>query len=239
MAIAQISTAAPTTIHYPESDGKPMADNTKQFRWIVTIEGGLDALFANRSDVFVAGDLLWYPVEGRPDIRAAPDVMVVFGRPKGDRGSYLQWKEDGIPPQVVFEILSPGNTVAEMTNKFEFYRLYGVQEYYLYDPDRNEFYGWLRHNDTLEPIPFKGTWVSPLLGIRFELKEDDLDIYRPDGGRFKTFIEIVESAEQERARAEQERIRAEQERSRAEQERARADRLAAQLRALGIEPDKD
>jgi Uma2 family endonuclease len=32
--------------------------------------------------------------------------MVVFGRSKGDRGSYQQWKEDNIPPQVVFEILS-------------------------------------------------------------------------------------------------------------------------------------
>lgn len=33
---------------YPESDGKPMADSTKQFRWIVTIEGGLEALFHDR-----------------------------------------------------------------------------------------------------------------------------------------------------------------------------------------------
>jgi hypothetical protein len=55
-------------IAYPDSDGQPMADNTLQFRWIVTIEGGLDALFINEPNVFVAGDLLWYPVEGRPDI---------------------------------------------------------------------------------------------------------------------------------------------------------------------------
>ena len=72
-------------IVYPESDGKPMADNTKQFRWIVTIKEGLEALFAERDDVFVAGDLLWYPVEGHPEICQAPDVMVAFGRPKGDR----------------------------------------------------------------------------------------------------------------------------------------------------------
>ena len=38
---------APTKpILYPDSDGKPMADNTKQFQWIVTLEGGLQALFA-------------------------------------------------------------------------------------------------------------------------------------------------------------------------------------------------
>lgn len=45
-----------------------------------------------------------------------------------------------------------------------------------------------------------------------------------------------ERVEQERQRVEQERQRAEQERQRAEQERQRAERLAAQLRAAGIEP---
>ena len=86
-----------------------MSDNTLQFQWIVTIKGGLDALFRHDPDVFVAGDLLWYPVEGKPKIRIGPDVLVAFGRPKGERGSYRQWEEGGIAPQVVFEILSPGN----------------------------------------------------------------------------------------------------------------------------------
>ena len=43
--------------------------------------------------------------------------MVVFGRSKGDRGSYQQWKEDNIPPQVAFEILSPGNRPGKMAEK--------------------------------------------------------------------------------------------------------------------------
>src|SRR3974377_2154310 len=93
-------------IEYPESDGAPIAENTKQFRWIATMEGGIEAVFRDDPNVFVAGDLLWYPVEGKPSIRVAPDVLVVFGRPKGDRGSYLQWLEDNIAPQVTFEVLS-------------------------------------------------------------------------------------------------------------------------------------
>src|SRR5579884_3524964 len=71
-----------STVVYPESDGKPIAENTLQFKWIVRITGGLEHLFAADPAVFVAGDLFWYPVEGRPDIRLAPDTMVVFGRPK-------------------------------------------------------------------------------------------------------------------------------------------------------------
>ena len=49
-----------------------MAENTLQFEWIVTIKGGLEAMFRHRADVFVAGDLLWYPVEGKPEIHRRP-----------------------------------------------------------------------------------------------------------------------------------------------------------------------
>jgi Uma2 family endonuclease len=86
-------------------------------------------MFADDPNVFVAGDLFWYPVEGKSNIVNAPDVMVVFGRPKGDRSSYQQWNEAGIAPQVVFEILSPSNTQNEMDRKLLFYERYGVQEY--------------------------------------------------------------------------------------------------------------
>ena len=212
-----------TEIIYPDSDGKPMADNTRQFRYIVTIQGGIAALFADRPDVFVAGDLLWYPVEGNNKIRAAPDTMVVFGRPPGDRGSYLQWREDGLAPQVVFEVLSPGNTVVEMIHKFRFYEQYGVEEYYVYDPDRGSLDGWIRRGSRLEDIAEMEGWVSPRLGIRFSLAGMDLVLYRPDGRRFETFLELEQRAEQATQRA--------------EAERQRAERLAERLRALGVDPD--
>jgi Uma2 family endonuclease len=96
-----------TNLQYPDSDGKPMADNTEQYRWIVLIKENLEILFAADNNVFVAGDLLWYPIRSKLVSPTAPDVMVVFGRPKGKRGSYRQWQEGNIPPQVVFEILSP------------------------------------------------------------------------------------------------------------------------------------
>jgi len=97
--IPETTTNPKTPIIYPESDGQPIADNTEQFQWIVTLQGGIDALFKEDPNVFVAGDLLWYPVEGNNKQQVAPDVMVAFGRPKGDRGSYLQWQEDNIPPK--------------------------------------------------------------------------------------------------------------------------------------------
>jgi len=232
-------------ITYPDSDGQPMSDNTQQFRWIVTIKENLELLFADRPDVFVAGDLLWYPVQGSNTIRQAPDTMVVFGRAKGDRGSYKQWEEGNIAPQVVFEILSPGNRLAEMVKKFKFYERYGVQEYYVYDPDEVELTGWLRSGERaesevggeLEDIEFEGIgnpldWVSPLLGIRLVIGQEELEIYRPDGQKFLTFLELGQRAEAEQRRAEAEHQRAEAERQRAEAAEALLERYRSQFGEL-------
>ncbi|MEI6045170.1 MAG: Uma2 family endonuclease [Chloroflexota bacterium] len=233
-------------IVYPESDGKPMAENTKQFQWIVTIEGGLEELFEQNPNVFIAGDLLWYPVEGEPGTCAAPDAMVIFGRPKGHRRSYRQWVEGGIAPQVVFEILSPGNKADEMALKLGFYEDHGVEEYYIYDPDNYLLEGWRRSGAKLVSLVHMRGWVSPRLGIRFELDgpEGELRIYRPDGRPFATYLEVVAQRRQQQQRAELAEQRVQQEQQRAElaeqqaqQVRQEMESLLARLRAKGIETD--
>jgi Uma2 family endonuclease len=218
---------------YPDSDGKPMADNTVQYDWIVRLVANLKHLFQGQT-VFVAGDLLWYPrqVQAPPAPSQAPDVMVVIGRPPGDRGSYKQWEEDNIAPQVVFEILSPSNSAREMLSKQRFYQEYGVLEMFFYDPDSYEFWGLVRSHGDQDFAPVTALnfpWVSPTLGIRFEMFDDGLAVFTPNGERFKDPEDILT----ERDRAQQERDRAQQERDRAQQER---DRAFAKLRELGIDP---
>ena len=176
-------------IIYPESDGQPMSDNTEQYRWIVIIKENLEIIFAAIADVFVAGDLLWYPTEGSRNCQA-PDVMVAFGRPKGKRGSYKQWLEDDIAPQVAFEILSPSNTTKEMSVKLKFYQTHGVEEYYIYDPERVKLTGYRRERDKLKAIEQMNGWISPRLGIRFEMTEESLELYDPEGERFLTSVEL-------------------------------------------------
>jgi Uma2 family endonuclease len=226
----------PPDVIYPDSDGQPMSDNTEQWEWMVLIKDGLEWLFADRPDVFVAGDLLWYPVQGDNKTRTAPDAMVVFGRPKGRRGSYKQWEEGGIPPQVVFEVLSPGNTPAEMQRKLDFFNRFGVEEYYLYDPDHPHLQAWSGGPGGLTRVEQTDGWVSPRLGIRFAMGKGELEISDPHGNPFISYVQLARRREAERQQVELERQRAEEERRRAEQERQRAERLAAQLRALGIEP---
>ena len=238
-------------IIYPSSDGQPMAESTIQYELIVKIKAGCESLFKDDPNVFVAADLLWYPVEGRIDISQAPDTMVVFGRPKGDRPSYIQYREDNIGPQVVFEIRSHNDSNTKMNKKLSFYQRHGVEEYYLYDPERNELEGWQRIEGDLEVIePMEG-WISPRLGVRFELGEDGLEIYRPNGEKFLSYPELEEERLLDRQRLQQESQRAEQADQRAEQADQRAEqanqiaeqanqiaqRLAAKLRELNIDPD--
>jgi Uma2 family endonuclease len=233
-------------IEYPDSDGKPMSDNTLQYEWIVILKEGIDTLFSDDDNVFVAGDLLWYAVEGNNRIRMGPDVLVAFGRPRGYRGSYKQWEEGGIAPQVVFEVLSPGNRAGEMKRKFQFYQKYGVEEYYVYNPDDGDLEGWLRSGAALEKISVMAGFVSPRLGIRFEPGEgpSSLKIFRPDGEQFLSYREVFErrkAAEQRADRAEQRADKAERQRAdesqRADKAEQRAESLAAKLRELGVEPD--
>lgn len=205
---------APTEpqVLYPDSDNKPMADNTIQYRWIVRLVANLRRLLKDQN-AFVAGDLFWYPVqvEAPPVPAQAPDVMVVLGRPAGDRGSYKQWKEGNIAPQVVFEILSPSNSAREMLNKQAFYGKYGVLEMFFYDPDSFDFWGLVRTTpeDDWTPItPMSFPWSSPTLGIRFERFNDGLAVFFPDGEPFKDPDELFEER----------------------------DRAFAKLRELGIDP---
>ena len=220
--------APPVAIDYPDDDGKPMSDNTLRFQWIVTLQGGLDDLFRDNPDVFVGGKLLWYAVEGKNKVRTAPDAMVVFGRPKGYRGSYRQWVENGVGPQVVFEVLSPGNRPAGMAKKLLFYEKFGVEEYYIYDPDNVRMSGYIRDRaGKFTAIPDLNGYASPRLGIRFDMSGAELVVVRPDGRCFMTYLEQSQRASHEAERATQEAQRAE----RAEKELVT---LRAKLRDAGI-----
>ncbi|MGB0563905.1 MAG: Uma2 family endonuclease [Spirulinaceae cyanobacterium] len=235
---------------YPDSDGKPMADNTEQYRWIAQLVTNLKHLLRDQT-AFVAGDLLWYPVEvepGETPPRQAPDVMVALGRPAGYRGSYQQWKEANIAPQVVFEILSPSNTTTEMAAKQAFYLQHGALEIYFYNPQSRKFWGLVRRSVTDAPRSLTATdlpWVSPCLQIRFEqARGGELAVFYPDGKPFKEpedFVQGEAQAQAERDQAQVERDQAQAERDQAQAERNQAqaerDRLAAKLRDLGINPD--
>ena len=228
--VTQLQSPKKSNVIYLDDNGEPMSNNTDQFRLIVWIKENLELVFADDPNVFLAGDLLWYPVEGNNKLSQAPDIMAVFGIPKGYRGSYQQWNEDNIAPQVAFEIW-PGDRIGLMMQKFQFYERYGVEEYYFYNPQTLELGGWLRRESQLEAIEQMDGWVSPRLGVRFQLFETGLEMFGPSGEPFVSFVELDRLRQQAEARAEQAEMLLEQERSRSQA-------LELRLREMGIDPNQ-
>lgn len=237
--------ASDDEIFYPSSDGKRMADSTEQADWMVFLSSNLRSWFQKDPAVFVAVDLLWYPVQGKPKITYAPDVMVIFGRGTYPRKSYKQWEEDGIAPQVVFEIRSESNSIGELVAKSLFYRKYGVEEYYIYDPDFGSLEVILYTENEEQYVAVEYEWTSPRLGVRFEphpradRRSDGgsrapMDVFYPDGKPFRTLSEQQDLTQFEQERADKEAERAallqfERDKAQAERDKAQAERQKVQV----------
>ncbi len=124
---------AAVPIHYPSSDGRPMAENDAQRSAIMYGIGALTRHFKGRPDVYVSGDLLLYYREGDPRTSIAPDVFVVFGVEDRPRQNYKLW-EEGQAPAFVLEVASPSTWRDDIGRKRSVYARLGVREYWQYDP---------------------------------------------------------------------------------------------------------
>ena len=124
---------AAALVHYPSSDGKPMAENDAQRNAIMYGINVLTRHFKARQDVYVSGDLLIYYEEGNPRASIAPDVFVVFGVKKRERFNYKLWEERRAPA-FVLEVASPSTWRDDLGRKRSVYAGLGVREYWQYDP---------------------------------------------------------------------------------------------------------
>ena len=165
---------------YPDSDGLPMADNEWQERAILILKTGFRHLLADRPDVHVAGDLFWYPVEGHPEIRTAPDVYVIEGLGKQRLHSYRPWVHGG-HVTLAIEVLSHHNTTLEMLDKLGFYGHHGVEELVVFDPETAALRAWTREGDHLVQRLVPDTWTSPRYGVTVGADGTELVAIGPDG----------------------------------------------------------
>ena len=124
----------PAAVDYPNSDGKPLAENDAQLHAILYAVGALRVRYGDRPDVYVSGDLLVYYEEGNPRVSIAPDAFVVFGVEDRKRMSYKVW-EEGKGPDFVLEVASPNTWREDVETKPGIYANLGVSEYFLFDPN--------------------------------------------------------------------------------------------------------
>ena len=127
------------TIEYPSSDGEPIAESDWQYIPLTDTVSTLRVRYRDRSDVYVAGDMLIYYRINRNDVRVAPDVFAVFGATGNHpRDSWLVWRE-GRAPDFVMEIASSRTWQRDATEKRRIYADMGVTEYVRFDPTGNYF----------------------------------------------------------------------------------------------------
>ena len=202
------------SIEYPSSDGEPMAGSDLQYVPLTETVSVLRTRFFDRSDVYIAGDMLVYYRINDNTVSVAPDLFAVFGATGNHpRDSWLVWRE-GKAPDFVMEIASESTWRRDVGGKRGIYAEMGVSEYWRFDPTGRWFtpalVGERLVDGEYRPIPvledssgaFRG--LSEVLGLDFCVELGlELRLYDPaTGERLRNHRE-----ESEARRAADERIR--------------------------------
>lgn len=74
-----------------------------------------------------------------------PDICVICDPTKLDKRGCLG------APDIVVEILSPGNNTKELKNKYEVYEEAGIKEYWVVSPQDNTFFAYTLINGRYQP----------------------------------------------------------------------------------------
>ena len=200
-----------TELHYPESDGEPMAETDLHRDWMVRIIDLLKQRYAGQQ-VYVSGNLLMYYVEGDASKSVAPDALVVKGVDPGRRRIYKIWKE-GKPPNVVIETTSDSTRLNDTEKKFDLYARLGIREYFLYDPTADYLHpplqGHRLDDGGYEPIEpdAKGRLLSEALDLFLELDGSDLVFRDQSTGQVQYTKAEAEAANRRLAESERDQER--------------------------------
>lgn len=109
--------------------------------------------------------------DGKEDTVVQPDLCVVCDPEKLADGKRCQGA-----PDLIIEILSPGNSKKEMVNKYELYEEAGVREYWVVRPDYKEITQFVLENNkyrTLPPI-VEGTIIHSAIFPELSLQTEDI-----------------------------------------------------------------
>jgi len=179
---------------YPTSDGKPMAETEKHVIQLAQLLECLRTYFAAEPDVYVSGNNMMYYEEGNPRKKVCPDIYVTFGIPKRERRSYRIWDE-GKAPDFILELLSGETRKRDFGFKKRLYQnLFHTKEYFLYDPDTEELYGYRLTENRYRLVrpDVNHRFFSSVLRLLFGVDAQGwLRVYRPDGTLLKTQQELA------------------------------------------------
>jgi Uma2 family endonuclease len=206
MANPDLKIRLPESDDLPDSDGLPV-DNELHTLVSNLLRFVLGFIWADRFDWFMGVNMGVYHTTGlHPRVPLVPDAFLSLGvaRVKDNqlRKSYVVWKEDGVIPQFVLEIVSqtPGGEYDE--NMIAYAQL-GVLYYVIYNPefwrrDGHEAFEVYRFVDGNyehqigEPfwMPELGLGVGRSVGTHSGLQREWLYWFDEQGNRYPTPEEI-------------------------------------------------
>ncbi len=210
-------------IVYPEQRETDMGETLLYYKIISYFWNALTTFLAEREDVFVAANMNLYYEKDTPQKWYAPDILAAFGVENYDRSSYRVWQE-GIFPQVIFEVASERTWDNDIGGKYRFYEEFGVEEYYVLDPEfaflPAPMMAYHRDKERLLLTNITDRRIfSPRLGLEIVQNEQNFRLFNPQTNEFLRTLteserEITES--EQRANTEIERLKAEIERLKAQ-----------------------
>ena len=237
------SAIAPKTgIFYPETDGMPLPDSREQGRFLREITIVLAGFFLNDPTIEVDSDTFIYFIEGDPNRKVAPDLLIAFGVSKESlerNNVYLVW-EVGKFPDFILEVGSFSTADNDLGPKRALYAELGALEYWRYDPTGGEHYGEPLVGEYLvdgeyrrfEMMPDPDGYPrahSPLLNLDLRWEEERLHFYDPVTGVW------LENYQEVAARASAAEAKVESERASRQSAQDRIAQLEAELRRLRAE----
>lgn len=207
-----------------ESD-EPEMESSLHYVQLSLLVACLEWLWRNKNDFFIGANLTVYYSEQQlrnRDFRG-PDFFLIRNTQKRPRRSWVVWQEDGKYPDIIIELLSESTAKVDRNEKKILYQnRFRTPEYFWFDPEDLEFAGFRLIGQEYQAIVANesGRLWSDILELYLGIYEGKLRYFTLDGLLVPTPEEAALQAQQ-----------------RAEQAQQRAERFAAQLRALGIEPE--
>lgn len=198
------------TVDYPETDENIMPEGIRHFLLSVRLASMLLAFFANRNDVKVFGNLMFYYEKGNPEKVISPDLMVCFGLEAMPESVYKLWEEK-VVPSVVIELSSPTTWFKDVSTKLAIYQKLGIKEYYIYDieykflPEPLIAYR-LIDGELVEVEVENGRILSESLNLELVDTGETLRLFNPESGEFLMTAEEM-LAENENLKAELARLK--------------------------------
>lgn len=136
------------------------------------LQGALFVFLKNsRCKLYTAPFDVRFPQKGESQVYTVvqPDLCVVCDLEKIDSKGCVG------APDLVIEILSPGNSKKEMKSKFALYQEEGVREYWIVDPERELVFVYVAENKKFHPtLPITDDYVRSTIFPNFSIHTADI-----------------------------------------------------------------